>query len=71
MGNTGVYYQPTDHVLEEQTDSEAGPGRPCKGLEWVVGAADVRLQETTTPLRSGPAPLSPGPSSSSPLPTAV
>ena len=35
-GYTG-YYPPTDLLLGEQCcDSEAGPVRPCKGLEWVV-----------------------------------
>ena len=48
MGNTG----PTDHVLEEQADSEAGPVGSCREPEWVVGAADVRLLEPTLRARS-------------------
>ena len=43
---------PTQLVESGGDDSEAGPVRPCKGLEWVViPAAPARAPDTT---HSGP-----------------
>ena len=62
-GYTGT--QPAAHrLLEEGTpDSEAGPRKPCKGLEWGgQGWTDVRWAGTAIPPPSGPGRSLAGPS---------
>ena len=66
-GYTGWVIRGPPSTLESGAhDSEAGPGSPSMGLEWVVmGAAPARLQEPTLRARSVPVPgpsLVPGPS---------
>ena len=41
VGYTGVYYPATQHRARSHPDSEAGPGGPCRGLEWVVRVVDA------------------------------
>ena len=58
VGNTG----PPTTLLEEPNTSEAGPVRPCRGLEWVGVGRAFRLLNPPTPLRSGARSAGSGPS---------
>ena len=51
VGTTGVYY-PAALLGERCRYSEAGPGSPCRGLEWVVSAARALPVMTTLRARS-------------------
>ena len=56
----GLYRYPAMLLGERLTDSGAGPVAPAGGGVGGQLSSGARSQETTTPLRSGPAPLSPG-----------
>ena len=53
-GNTG--YFPATQLLEERlTRQRSGPRKPCRGLEWVVGAgSDVPAAGRSFPTPAGP-----------------
>ena len=51
VGGGGVYRVPTQPAAKRRVDSEAGPVRPCKGLEWVV---NLQRPRTSGPTHSGP-----------------